>query len=142
MTWSACIIIQATAGTGVFKLDTTRSSDPSFTTPVFSGETAHANAFQKVDLPGLLRKAFASKTSSQLVGVDALRRELQAFEGPWPYLCPTAGPYTLGSPMLNAASDALFELRPHAAPSVGGGDPALATSNGVGARRLRNARKR
>ena len=137
-------MIQATAGSGVFKLDTTGSTDPSFAAPVISGDPAHANAFQKVDLPGLLRKAFATKTSSQLVGVDALACELHAFEGPWPYLCPTAGPCTLGNPMLNAAGDVLFELRPHPAPSVGGGDPTLAMSNGVigGTRRLRNARRR
>ena len=126
---------KATAGTGAFKLDTTGSTDPSFAASVISGDAAHANG----EVLGLLRKTFATKTSSQLVGVDALACELHAFEGPWPYLCPTAGPCTLENPMLNAAGDVLFELRPHPTPSVGGGDPTLAMPNDVigGTRRLR-----
>ena len=147
VTWSACIVIQGTSGNGAFKLDTTGTTEPSFAAPIVSGDVAHANAFQTVDLPGLLRKAFAGKTSSQLAGVDALSSELRAFEGPWPYLCSPAGPYALGSPSLNSTGDALFELRPHgpsATSPVWGGDPAFAVPNGVpgGARRLKANRWR
>ena len=119
MSWSARIVSQAAASPGVFKFDATGSADPSFSKATFSGHGPHAGAFEKVNLPELLRKAFkAAKTSSQLVSASALARPFHDLEESYRALYySSTEPYMLGNPVLNTDGDMIFELHPRATPS-------------------------